>query len=150
VLTVDYLILADWAEIVGGKSYIQGGGWDRLNVANGFPHQRSIGIAVGIEVPWDATNRRYPLSIKVVNEDTRQDLFGADGVIEAGRPPGIPAGSAQLVQLALNGIGNFESTGEFTVLVAIDGEPVRRRPFRVVDASLPPMSRSQPRHEGPP
>ncbi|MCC6381954.1 MAG: hypothetical protein IT304_05560 [Dehalococcoidia bacterium] len=129
---MDFLILSDFAEVIGAKLYLQGGGWDVLTVVDPFPHSRNIGVAVGIAAPWSDTNRRFELSLRVLSEERQIDLMAAQGQMETGRPAGIPAGAKQLIMVALNGPVTFEESGEYVVMVSIDGEEVRRRPFRVV------------------
>ena len=46
---VDYLLLADRAEVVNNKLYVMGGGWDQAN-ASKFPHTLAVGVAVGLRI----------------------------------------------------------------------------------------------------
>ena len=55
------------------------------------------------QVPWNATNQKHAFEIQVVNEDAQQKLLGFGGEFEVGRPPGLPAGSGQRTQFAMNG-----------------------------------------------
>jgi len=36
-MEVEWLILADAAQVVGNKLYLMGGGWDKLTINNVFP-----------------------------------------------------------------------------------------------------------------
>ncbi len=132
---VEFLILADWAQVLGGKLYLQGGGWDTLTVGSAFPHKRNLGIAAGFTVPWAATNQKANIALEVKDDDTQSSLFKLEGQLEAGRPPGIPPGIDQLVLMALNNVAEFESSGSHVIVVTIDGEERRRKAFRVVQAS---------------
>ena len=133
MIDVDFLLLADYAEITGGKLYMAGGGWDTLTLGE-FPQSRNVGVALGIGVPWDETNRRYRVHLEIRNEDTGKTLTEVEGEFETGRPAGVPAGTTQLIQIALNGPINFEEAGGYIIECLIDGVCARRRPFRVVDA----------------
>ena len=133
LVDVDFLILADWAEIIQGKLYLQGGGWHTMT-ATSFPHTRSVAVAAGLRVPWAATNQRYNVSITVKDEDAQTVAMRADAQLETGRPAGFPAGSDQLVQLALNGVVKFDQPGSYVISAEVDGEIRKRRVFRVVTA----------------
>ena len=128
----EWLILADTAEVVGGKLYMMGGGWDVLNVNTGFPIEQRCGIAVGFRVPWSETNRKIPITVEISTDDGAS-LGRVDGQIEVGRPPGIPQGSSQLTQLAINIGLRFEKPGEFVLSARSEGEEESKRfPFRVI------------------
>ena len=69
-MRVEWLILADYAEIVGGKLYLMGGGWNVLTVNTGFPLPgRPLGLAAAFSVPWNETNQRQNVEIEIQTED---------------------------------------------------------------------------------
>jgi hypothetical protein len=91
--SVEWLILADSAQVVGGKLYLLGGGWDLLTVNQPFPVTRRSGLAASFRVPWTDTNFRHNVNITISDADG-QELAKIDGV--RGRPPTrIPVGSDQ-------------------------------------------------------
>ncbi len=58
-ISLDYLLVADGADAVGGKLYLLGGGWDRLMVPQlPGPPAVPFAVALGINVPWNLTNRK--------------------------------------------------------------------------------------------
>ena len=132
-MDVEWLILADSAQVVGNKLFLMGGGWDRL-VLNKVPSQHSLSIALAINVPWNETNEKHAFEVEFVSEDgdTVQKL---SATFEAGRPPGIPPGQEQRVQMAVNAIMNFGKTGTLAVVARIDGEERRRVRFNVVSGT---------------
>ena len=130
---VAWLILADAAQIVGGKLYMLGGGWDTLNVVRGFPSRHNLGIAVAFSVPWTRTNERHLFELEVADIDKKeQGMFKSSGGFEAGRPVGSPPGKAQLVQIAGQGVVEFKQPGEYQVIARITGGRERTFQFRVV------------------
>lgn len=131
---VEWMILADYAEVVGGKLYLAGGGWDTISVGTGFPTNRMIGIAVAVSVPWNRTNEPHTFGIEIQDEDARSTLAKLDGRLEVGRPPGFPRGQPQRAQLALNLSIHFDGPGGFVVITRVDGEEDSQTPFRVVAA----------------
>ena len=83
-IDIEFLILADLAQVIGGKLHMMGGGWDRLNVQK-FPHIQSFSVATSISVPWAHTNEKHNIKITMVDEDGQQELFKIEGEFEVGR-----------------------------------------------------------------
>ncbi|MEZ4522775.1 MAG: hypothetical protein R3A46_14180 [Thermomicrobiales bacterium] len=125
---VEWMIMADSAEVVNGKLYLMGGGWDRLVVNQPFPNQQLISIAVSFSVGWDETNIRQPMEIRIEDTEGKQ-LARVNGEIEAGRPRGITPGQAQRVQLAFKLPLRFEKPDSFTVTAYINEEIAGRTNF---------------------
>lgn len=125
------MILADHAEVVGGKLYLAGGGWDTISVASDFPLKRMIGIAVAVEIPWNQTNETHSLVILIQDDDAREEAK-IEGFLEVGRSPGFPRGQSQRAQLAVNLQIAFAKPGGYTVVTTIDGHSGNRTPFRIL------------------
>jgi hypothetical protein len=90
------LLLADHAVVAEGKLYVNGGGWSVTSP--GAPSA----IAIKLDVPWDRTNQRLHLRLRLVGQDGEQVTvpgpegpapveIGADA--EVGRPAGLAPGS---------------------------------------------------------
>lgn len=119
-MKIEWLILADYAEIVNNKLYLQGGGWDRLMVNTGFPHKRSVGVATSVRVPWNDTNTEGHLRVSLATEDG-QELGFFEGRFKVGRPANIPEGSDQRVQIA-GGFGvELKAPGGYVVTAMLNG-----------------------------
>ena len=135
-MDVEWLILADAAQVVGNKLFLMGGGWGRI-VLNNLPSQHALSIALAIKVPWNETNEKHAFEIEFVSEDG-ETIQKLGGTFEAGRPPGIPAGQEQRIQTAVNAIMNFAKPGTIAVVARIDGEERRRVAFNVVSGTPVP------------
>jgi hypothetical protein len=90
------LLLADHAVVAEGKLYISGGGWSVTS--GGAPSA----IAVKLDVPWDRTNERLQLRLRLVGQDGEQvTVPGPEGPqpveiaaeAEVGRPAGLAHGA---------------------------------------------------------
>jgi hypothetical protein len=127
---VEWLILADFAEVIGGKLYLMGGGWEAIG-GDSLPIVRPMGIAVGVRVPWTETNQRHTVEIQVQDEDGQQ-VAKIDGHFEVGRPPGMPSGHPQRFQLAMNMHLSFQKAGGYLVVARLNGTALARTPFRVL------------------
>ena len=143
-LNVDFMILADGAQAVGGKLYMLGGGWDRLLVPKlPGPPQAPYSVAVAINVPYSMTNRRFGFALQLVNADGDPlgDTFTVE--FEAGRPPGMRPGSKQAILLAANTRPDFPAPGMYSYNASIDGEPLRSVSFEVVLQTPGPQPRPE-------
>jgi len=101
------MMLADAAQATGGKLYILGGGWSVTG-----PGPTPYALALKIEVPWDETNKRHTLMLRLLDEDghpvrvpapTGEEVpleIPAD--FEVGRPAGTMVGSPIDMPVVLN------------------------------------------------
>lgn len=128
---VDWLILADAAQIVGGKLYLMGGGWDVLAVNSGFPIRRHCGMAAAFRVPWNEANQVHNVEIEIADQDGNV-LVNVAGQLEVGRPPGIPQGHEQRAQLAIDLDLELKGPGTYVIVARIQGKESARVPFLVV------------------
>ena len=144
-INIEFLILADLAQVIGGKLHMMGGGWDRLNVQK-FPHIQSFSVATSISVPWAHTNEKHNIKITMVDEDGQQELFKIEGEFEVGRAPGIKPGSYQRLMMAftVNSL-KFTEPKVYSIISFVDGQEMRRLEFNVVPnpALLAEMSNQQ-------
>jgi hypothetical protein len=133
---IEWLILADSAQVTGNKLYLLGGGWDRLNVSKDFPVNQRCAIAVAIKIPWNDTNLKHVFEVEVLGEDqiteAPQSLAKINGQFEVGRPVGIPAGQDQRIQMAIDMGLRLDGPGTKTVIARIDGEEMKRLYFTVM------------------
>ena len=138
-MQMEWLILADSAQVVGNKLYLMGGGWDRLTVSQKFPTEQRVGIALAIKVPWNRTNERHDFEIEIASEDAAP-IAKVAGNFEVGRPAGIPPGQDQRVQLAVETTIKFERPGTFVIVAKLDGKEGQRVPFHVMSGTGAPIS----------
>ena len=129
-MAIEWLILADAAEVNGGKLYLLGGGFDRINIASPLPQRRRMALAVSISVPWASTNERHRLTLDFVDEDGNKQA-NVEGEFEVGRPPGAKAGQMQRIQLALQAELDLKKFGANVVVGSIDGVESRRVHYNV-------------------
>jgi hypothetical protein len=110
---VGFLILADRAEAIGGKLYMMGGAWDQIAVVD-FSKPVMFSIALGIVIPWNATNVDHKLQVQLLDEDGNR-LFSVDGSFKAGRPPQLPQGASQNNVLAIHAAAVLPHAGTYSV-----------------------------------
>ena len=130
-MDIDFLILADAAQVADGKLYLLGGGWDRLAV-NALPAAHMLGVAVGVLVPWAEANSGRTLTLSIADEDGGTVLPPVSVRVEVGRPAGLPAGAEQRVMLSFNAQVALPRLGDYALLATLDGGPEKRYRFSVM------------------
>jgi hypothetical protein len=132
--SIDFAVLADAAQAIGGKLYLLGGGWDTLRVA-GFPaRHHTMAIGMRIRVPWTWTGRRTSLSIDLQDEDGHS-LFERGRLVhlfEVGRPQNVPEGSdIGLVRAFTFNNVPLPKPGGYAFAIAVNDVEVERLRFMV-------------------
>jgi hypothetical protein len=127
------VLLADWAEAINGKLYIQGGGWSRVS------HEAPVNCAVAVRflVGWEETNKQHKITIRLVNADNQtvkvnETPILAETVLEVGRPPGVQPGSDLDAAFALKLTGLPLGEGRYQFLVETSDALLGRAVFDVV------------------
>ncbi len=133
------MLLCDYAEALNGKLYISGGGWHQITAFQSV----TCYVALMIGIPWGATNQRHRMRLTLCTEDGEnvQSPAGEDievaGEFEAGRPPGVRAGTDLYSVMALGFQGLPLETGRYSFVFEIDGTELARETFDVVMQELP-------------
>ena len=130
-LDVEWIILADSAEVVNNKLYLIGGGWDSLTVNAPPPILHTCAVSVAFSVPWIETNQQHNIEIAIDDQDGA-NLVKVEGQVEVGRPPGIPIGKAQRVQMAIKLALPLQKLGTHVIIARVEGQEERRVEFNVV------------------
>lgn len=79
---VDFLILADSAEIVNGKIYMLGGGWSRVIVSN-FSEPVEMTIVVGMSFPKETRRGvRYTMHLQLRRENQEEPISEYDHAVD--------------------------------------------------------------------
>jgi hypothetical protein len=128
-IEIDFVILGDYAQAVGGKLNLIGGGWD-VHKATQYPSVVQFGIGIGILVPWALTNRSCTFEL-VIKASEGTDLLKADGGFEVGRKAGIPPGMTQRVTLGISGQFQLNSPGTYEIIVT-SGQASKRISFEAL------------------
>src|SRR5687768_8762945 len=117
---VDFLLLADRAEAISGKLYMLGGAWERIGVVD-FAQALSISVAIGILVPWSATNQNHTMALEIRDADGQPVQFKVEATFVAGRPPFLN-GETQRIMMAIPGASVLlPGPGSYILAAAIDG-----------------------------
>lgn len=138
-MDIEYVIVADHAEIAANRLFLMGGGRDTFRTDT-MPGPLRMAIAVGIRVGWDETNQPHTI-VAAVEDDDGKELVRINAQVNVGRPPELPPGSSQLAQLAAPMVLQVQAYGGYRVRVAAGEGPAAREitvPFRVLPARQTP------------
>jgi Family of unknown function (DUF6941) len=128
------MLAADAAQAVGGKLYVLGGGFDRINMPS-VPFQFRFDLAMLIEVPWVSTNQPYEVVVELLDADGEFAGYRAEARMETGRPPGIRQGTSILVPIAVPVVAEFRDPGRYVLRASVNGRPKNRI---AIEAVAPP------------
>jgi hypothetical protein len=140
---VDYLLLANHVEVQNGLLYVSGGGWANLFRGplnpDDPPPINHFGIAASLVIPWDETNQRHPLAIRIESKSGRE-VARIEGGIEVGRPPGLPPETEQRVAVGFSLDVQFPDEGGYRAVAQV-GDDERSVGFHVFNEPKPPLFR---------
>lgn len=138
--------LADTAEVVNGKIYSLGIGWNTIFVRSFPAAHRRMSIAITAHVPFTDTNVQHKLEVRLVTEDGEayaigqrpdsdgnlQPIHALGGDFTLGRPAHLADGFEQVACFAftLDGL-RFDRARQLSWVVSIDGDEATRLPMRV-------------------
>jgi hypothetical protein len=118
---LDFLLLADGAQVVNGKLYLLGGGFDRVGLGQ-FPGSASFDLALGILIGYNETNLSHEFQLSLEDDDNQVVLGPVGGQFEMGRPPGLKPAQAQRFMVAVRGPFLLPRPGGYHWVATLDGE----------------------------
>lgn len=129
-------MLADSAQVQGGKLYILGGGFETIRARSVPVIHRNINLALILEVGPDERNRDLDIVIDLMDEDGKKLGVSAKGRLRVGDQANLPPGAPSVVPLVspFYNVRFPEAKGYTFVVHHLDQELGRIR-LRVVEAS---------------
>lgn len=135
-MRIEYSLIADHAEVVNGKLYLMGGGWD-TTYAPQAPALVRLCVATGVRIDWGELGREFPVLI-VIEDDDGGELVRIQGAVSATQAPHSVPGSAQLAQIAASLPLTLSAFGGYRVHISVGPEGEAEHcnlPFRLVELS---------------
>lgn len=86
---IEFILLANAAEVHNGQLYLMGGGWDRLMVRH-LQQPIPIGYALSVLVPWSRAGHDLPIHLRLERETGEPVATAAVGNINAQPTPDAP------------------------------------------------------------
>jgi hypothetical protein len=128
--TIEFVLLAEHAEVIHGKLYLMGGGWENITVQD-FGAPVVLPLAVSILVPWPATNRPHTVDISIQSADAAV-LAEVGRRLTVGRPADIEPGTSQRSMMVLRVPVTLPGLGRYVAIASINGTPDARVAFRAL------------------
>jgi hypothetical protein len=137
------LIVADHAAVADGKLFINGGGWNSVNLLR-IPSPIGFSIALVISVPWAQAEQNHTLTVELQGPGGVEMVIGADqsgqplteiqGNFSVGRPPHVVPGEDIVIPVALSLATNIEQAGGYRLVILVDDIPEADWNIRVQEA----------------
>lgn len=100
-MKIEYALLADAAQAVGGKIFVLGGGWNVFRAAN-YPAPVHLSIAMGLGFTSNEAGIKYPLNVTVTDEAGVAIIPEMKGQVETGQlAPDFPKGASVKIPVAI-------------------------------------------------
>lgn len=127
-------MLADAAQVQGGKLFVLGGGFDTISARSLPVVHRNLTVALVAEVDPDERHRNLELLITLIDEDGNELGVEAKGKMRVGSPANLPPGSSSIVPI-VSPFPNirFEDAKGYAFVVSHEEEELARITFRVVE-----------------
>jgi hypothetical protein len=128
-------MLADSAQVAGGKLFVLGGAFDTVH-ARAFPALvRSLSVVLVAEVEPAERERDLAIAVHLLDEDGGALGVESKGIMRVRAPSSLPAGASSLVPLVASFVGvRFPKAGGYVFIIEHEGRELGRIPFRVVEA----------------
>jgi hypothetical protein len=126
-------MLADAAQVQGGKLFVLGGGFDTISARSLPVVHRNLTLAMVAEIEPDERHRDLEIMIRLVDEDGQSLDIEARGKLRVGAPPNLPPGATSIVPI-VSPFHNIQFTDAkgYAFVVSFEGEEIARVRFRVV------------------
>jgi hypothetical protein len=141
-LEIEWVILADSAEVLNNKLYLMGGGWENLIANTGFPVAYPCAVAASFLVPWsDEPNRVVNIGIDIADEDGGAVLSQTIGQVDVRRSPFRERGEPDRVQIAIKFGLVLERPGHYVATARVEE---REKSARFTVLPGPGLEETQP------
>lgn len=133
--TIDYLIVANYAEVVNGMLYLMGGNFSDVIRPVMEPDSTVINsfcAAISISIPWDSPNQLHSLTIRLENRDDTKVISEVKATFSVSKPPNMTQDIEQHAVGVIRFNAIFPSPGNYEVIAVVDnGGDARSWKFRV-------------------
>ena len=129
-------MLADAAQVQGGKLFVLGGGFDTISAREMPVVHRSLALAMVAEVDPEERHRDLEITIELVDEDGHSLDVEARGKLRVGAPPNLPPGAHSVVPIVSPFYNlKFPEAKGYAFVVKFESEELARVRFRIVQVS---------------
>ena len=116
-MKIEFALLADAAQAVGGKVFVLGGGWNLFRAAS-YPAPVQLAIAIGLGFSPDEVGIKYPLNVVIADEAGVPVVPEMKGQVETGQPaPDVPKTASVKIPVAININMSLPHPGTYGIVV---------------------------------
>ncbi len=116
-MKIEFALLADAAQAVGGKVFVLGGGWNLFRAAS-YPAPVQLAIAIGLGFSSDEVGIKYPLNVVIADEAGVPVVPEMKGQVETGQPaPDVPKTASVKIPVAININMSLPHPGTYGIVV---------------------------------
>ena len=135
-VTIEFLMLSDHAEVVSGKLYMMGGGYDRRYISD-IKAPVALRTVVSVLVPWNLTNQTHSVKLRLETEDG--DTLGQEvqGNLNVGRSVQAISGQMFRVMAVINFTLTLPQLGAYRIIATLDNGESKATTFYAVSAETP-------------
>jgi len=131
-MELDFALIADAADVSGGKLYVLGGAFDTIHMQQLPATHPILAVAMRLLLSPVDLDRKHVLEILLLDADAHH-IASAKGELMVGRSPDSPQGWKQAVILPLRFFNvPFQSAGHYSIEILINGNMVKSIPLRVI------------------
>jgi hypothetical protein len=129
-------MLADAAQVQGGKLFVLGGGFDTIS-ARTFPViHRSLTVAMVAEIEPEERHRELEIGLQLIDEDGQDLGIQAKGKLRVGAPPSLPPGSTSIVPIVSPFYNiQFPEAKGYAFVITFEEQELARVRFRVIQVA---------------
>ncbi len=137
--TIDYLIVANHAEVVNGLLYLSGGGFTDVyqpatEVSSSITH---FCAALSIRIPKDTAHQRHMFTVRLENQAGTETLGSSEASFSVNKPPDAEDIEQHVVAVTQFNV-IFPSPGFYRVVATANGENESYWKFRVHETGMGP------------
>ena len=132
-LAIEFLMLSDHAEVVNGKLYMLGGGYDRRYISD-VKQPVTLGTVVSVLVPWNLTNQSHTVKLRIETEDGRMLGQEVQGNLNVGRSVQAISGQQFRVMAVINFTLTLPQLGAYRIIATLDNGESRATTFYAVES----------------
>jgi len=116
-MKIEYALLADAAQAVGGKIFVLGGGWNLFRSPN-FPAPVQLAVAIGLGFTSNEVGIKCPISVVIADDAGVPIIPEVKGQVEAGQTaPDMPQTASVKIPVAININLSLPHPGTYGIVV---------------------------------
>jgi uncharacterized protein DUF6941 len=127
--------LADAAQVLNGKLYVHGGGWDTIFAGSMPIAHPTMALVLIFRVEYSEALKDIPIQIQLLDEDENPAGIHVHQKLNVGHPAGSKPGSPLFVPQALTfNMLTLQKLGDYRFRIAAGEDELASVPFRVAPA----------------